>query len=465
MFGLFRKKPPSIFVQIASYRDTECQWTVKDLFENAEMPERVHVGICWQCDLGLDKDCFVEPYPRPRQVREITVHPSETKGVCWARAQVQTLFHDEDYVLMIDSHMRFIKGWDKALIEELARCGSEKPILSGYPPGYTPPDVLEQSPRPVVMVVKQFNEKGALRMNGEKLEGEKPEKPLRGAFMAGGFIFASGKFVREVPYDPHLYFDHEEIMLAARAYTHGWNVYHSPETFLYHYYNDQKGPARPTHWADNPDWAKFHRISHARYDYLLAGVTPEKKEALEEMEEYGLGKARSLAEFEAFTGLDFKNKVASGRALKGGFIEGLDRYRRKPALSKGGVMPPLKVADEKGELQDIPPPCIVCLLPKNSDAYMKEFFESYEAKEEGLNLPLVFILQGTANEASAARDKYNIPQSVLADKAGAIWKLFGRAGKPQDPYSVALDAEGRIKAFVDNRNAANHMGDLLRITF
>src|SRR5260221_13345699 len=49
---------PRIFVSIASYRDTECQWTVKDLFEKARHPERVFAGICWQFIAAEDADCF-----------------------------------------------------------------------------------------------------------------------------------------------------------------------------------------------------------------------------------------------------------------------------------------------------------------------------------------------------------------------------------------------------------------------
>ena len=35
----------TIFVQIASYRDPELQWTLKDLFEKAKRPENIFVGI------------------------------------------------------------------------------------------------------------------------------------------------------------------------------------------------------------------------------------------------------------------------------------------------------------------------------------------------------------------------------------------------------------------------------------
>ena len=36
-----------IFVQIASYRDPDCQWTLKDMFEKATNPDRVFAGVVW----------------------------------------------------------------------------------------------------------------------------------------------------------------------------------------------------------------------------------------------------------------------------------------------------------------------------------------------------------------------------------------------------------------------------------
>ena len=60
----------TIFVQIASYRDPECQWTVKDLFAKAKHPDAVNVGLCWQYDPDKDKDCFTES-ERTEQVRQL----------------------------------------------------------------------------------------------------------------------------------------------------------------------------------------------------------------------------------------------------------------------------------------------------------------------------------------------------------------------------------------------------------
>ena len=258
---------PTIFVQIAAYRDPECQWTVKDLFEKAEHPERVFVGQCLQSDPQEDAHCDLIPSPRPGQTRTIRILPTDSLGVCWARAQTQTLFQDEDYVLMIDSHTRFIEGWDTALIAELGLCDSDKPVLSTYPPSYIPPDNLEENPRPSAMALKPVDEHERLRFRASILT-EAPERPLPGVFIAAGFIFTQGRFVREVPYDPWLYFRNEEICLATRTYTHGWDVFSPSGIFIYHYYYvPTETEKRTLHWDDNTNWQDLTRQSEDRYQH------------------------------------------------------------------------------------------------------------------------------------------------------------------------------------------------------
>ena len=307
-----------IFVQISAYRDSECQWTVKDLFEKAEHPDRVSVGLCLQFDPVEDAHCVEIPNPRPDQTRTINILPTDASGVCWARAQTQSLYGDEDYTLMIDSHMRFIEGWDTALIEELERCDSAKPVLTTYPPSYTPPDNLEENPRPSIMTAKPFNEHGQLRFKAHLLD-KAPEKPLRGAFIAAGFVFTRGTFVREVPYDPYLYFANEEVCMAARAFTHGWDVFSPTRSFVYHYYyRPSETEKRTLHWDDNTNWQDLTRRSLDRFRYLLCRKSEDiHPEALREIEKYGLGAARSLGEYEAFCGINFADQTLEEKALNG----------------------------------------------------------------------------------------------------------------------------------------------------
>ena len=319
----------TIFVQIAAYRDPETQHTIKDMFEQAAEPDRVFAGICWQVKRTEDQNCFEVPSPRPEQTREVFFEPLESKGVCWARAECQKLYRNEDYVLMIDSHMRFEPGWDRMLIDELAQCSSAKSFLSCYPPGYEPPRTLSEHTMPRVMRAKPFSDTGEIRFDGEVLR-RIPEKPLRGAFLAAGFMFAPGQFIREVPYDPHMYFDQEEVTLATRAFTHGWDVFSAVRVFVYHYYyKPQEGHIRHMHWSDCPAWSDYSLRSRARMNYLLRGTVPDPTlNALQEIEAYGLGSERSLGEFEEFSGLNFAQNAASEKALRSGFIDDLDFYRR-----------------------------------------------------------------------------------------------------------------------------------------
>jgi hypothetical protein len=58
-----------VFVSVVSYRDSECQHTLRSLFDNAAEPDAIVVGLCLQVDREEDRACFQAPACRPRQVR------------------------------------------------------------------------------------------------------------------------------------------------------------------------------------------------------------------------------------------------------------------------------------------------------------------------------------------------------------------------------------------------------------
>lgn len=302
---------PTIFVSIASYRDPDCQNTVRDLFEKAARPERVFIGICWQFVPKEDDDCFTVE-TRPEQVRTINVHASESKGACWARSKVQSLWQGEDYYLQIDSHMRFAPGWDELLIGMLAQCASPKPLLSTYPLTFTPPDKYGDE-GVVTIYPKGFDDSGVMGQRSEMASmKDAPPLPRQNAFIGAGLIFAAGKIVEEVPYDPYVYFEGEEITLAVRMWTSGWDIFVPNAVVAYHDYGQR--PERPRHWKDQTDWDKLNQHARKRIRYVL-GMTRTRDADLTEMERYGLGTARSLADYEAFAGLDFRARMYRGMPL------------------------------------------------------------------------------------------------------------------------------------------------------
>jgi len=299
----------TIFVNIAAYRDRDCRNTIHDLFAKARWPERVFIGICWQYLSPDDDDC--QPIAeRAAQCRMISVPVAEGQGVCWARREVQKLWRGEDYVLQIDSHMRFVEHWDEKCLAMLKACPSEKPVLSNYPAAFTPPDQIDSH---VVSVIHAngFDQDGLLKQGSVGLMPEKMgEIPQAAYFCAGGFVFGPSGWITELPYDPYLYFIGEEITLAIRLFTHGWDIFVPTDVLAYHDYNNR--PDRPRHWNDRKDWTRLNERSVRRVRHLLAMEPSSDPEVLRDIDQYGLGDRRSLSDYQALTEIDFQARTIRG---------------------------------------------------------------------------------------------------------------------------------------------------------
>src|SRR5262249_9151500 len=156
------------------------------------------------------------------------------------------------FTLQIDSHMRFELGWDETLIDMLKRCPSERAVLSTYMPRYTPPNRKENPPGQIWRIrVHMFGEEGTPQLLhltktpvpvGEAERGGLHPSP----FCLAGFMFTRSDTLAEVPFDPHIPFWGDEITLAARLWTHGYDIYQPDQVVLYHYWRrDELVPLQP----------------------------------------------------------------------------------------------------------------------------------------------------------------------------------------------------------------------------
>lgn len=292
----------TIFVAVAAYRDRDCVNTLDDLFRKARRPDLVRAGICWQF-LSPDDD-GIDPLGQWRdRCCLAAVSATQAEGVGWARSRAHALRRDEEYVLQIDSHMRFVEGWDEKLFAMLDECPSDRPILSNYPAAFSPPDRIETH---VVSIIHPagFDSDGVLKQESvgyapDRLDG----RPRPSAFVAAGFLFGDRRWIDEVPYDPCLYFQGEEITLAARLFTSGWDIFSPSDVLAYHDYGQR--PDRPRHWNDRQDWHLLNRRSVKRVRHLVGTETSADPEVLLDIDRYGLGTRRSLAEYEALAKIDF----------------------------------------------------------------------------------------------------------------------------------------------------------------
>lgn len=164
------------------------------------------------------------------------------------------------------------------------------------------------------MVFQAFTPEGIPQLRaGDFPAGRTPKLPLRARFMAAGFLFAQGRFVQEVPYDPELYFMGEESAMTVRAYTHGYDLFHPAEAIVWHNYI--RDDARK-HWGDHTDtadvaspWSKLDEKSKLKVQRLLLG---------ESVGNFGLGQARTLKEYEAYAGISFRHRKVQPYTMRGG---------------------------------------------------------------------------------------------------------------------------------------------------
>jgi len=292
-----------IFVQIASYRDPQLLPTLRDCIKNAKNPDNLVFGICWQHDETESLDEFKDD----KRFKIIDVPYKESKGVCWARNAVQEKYTNEKYTLQIDSHMRFTPNWDETLIgmiEDLQKMGYNKPLLTGYVASYDPDnDPNARIHEPWRMVFDRFIPEGAVFFLPETIPNWKNlEHPVPARFYSAHFCFTLGEFSKEVQHNPEYYFHGEEISIAARAYTHGYDLFHPHKVVIWHEYT-RKG--RTKQWDDDSTWVAKNNHCHL-INRKLFGMDGEKQEGHDG--KYGFGDKRTLREYEEYSGLLFSER-------------------------------------------------------------------------------------------------------------------------------------------------------------
>jgi len=296
-----------IFVQIASYRDPQLVPTIKNMLENAEYPENLRFSIARQYHTD-DKFDDLSEYDNDNRFKIINIPYNESKGVCWARNLTQQQYDGEEYTLQLDSHMRFEKKWDTTLIEmlkQLQENGYEKPLLTSYVPSFDPDnDPESRKHEPWRMVFDRFIPEGAVFFLPEVIPNwESLTQPIPSRFYSAHFCFTIGRFSIDVQHDPDFYFHGEEISIAARAYTHGYDLFHPHKVVVWHEYT-RKG--RTKQWNDDKTWGQKNMLSHKKNRKLFSmdGEAYDKKE----FGKYGFGDVRTLNDYEKYSGIKFNNR-------------------------------------------------------------------------------------------------------------------------------------------------------------
>ena len=324
-----------ILVEIPSYLDDEIVPTVRSALAMAASPERVSFAVCLQGMPGDER--LLDGVPRTRMK---FMDVSEARGSCLARYLCQDLYSPEekDFVLYTDSHMRFAYGWDVAELDQWrqasALSGHNNVILSNYAADYTdlasdPPesDRLTAMVKPgkyVGMSYYWHDEPTPIMWIGKPTG---TEHPVPGAFTGCAHVFAPAA-LDGIRFDPDMCFLGDEAAMAARWWTHGYDIYHPGFTHLFHM---DKQAARPRQSG--------HRKSSE--DPVPGGASPRDRELARMKVLYGLsgdpgslgafgpGTARSMRDYHRFAGIDLRGMTVRRFSRYGPFFMDLSRHDPK----------------------------------------------------------------------------------------------------------------------------------------
>jgi hypothetical protein len=295
-----------IFIQIASYRDPQLILTIEDCIAKAKNPKKLVFSIAWQHS-NEDKWDDLSLYKSDKRFKIVDIDYKDSNGACWARNKLQQNYDGEEYTLQLDSHHRFIQDWDVELInmyKQLQKKGHEKPLLTGYVSSFNPErDPEERNMVPWKMNFDRFIPEGAVFFLPAAIDNFKElNEPIPARFYSAHFAFTTGDFVKEVPHDPNYYFHGEEISIAVRAYTWGYDLFHPHKIVVWHEYT-RKG--RTKQWDDDKNWVSKNVDCHKRNRKLFE-MDGEVKDI--DFGEFDFGKERTLNDYEKYSGLSFSKR-------------------------------------------------------------------------------------------------------------------------------------------------------------
>lgn len=231
-----------IFVSVVAFPDDDVVAMVRDALATADRPTRLRFGICHLHDHTVTES---DPFGDDPRIALDRVPIDEGTPIGRARSRTQVLYDAEPYVLQIDPPVRFAEGWDRRLIELLESTGRARPMITH---SRTP-----------------------------------------------GLLFAHGRFVLDVPADPLVTADVEELTVAIRSYTHGYDVVPYDEELVVRTTGD-----RVPRSAQPGD----RLAARSRAERLIHGDHRS-------MGRYGLGSLRTIAAYERHSRRRLLDELAS----------------------------------------------------------------------------------------------------------------------------------------------------------
>lgn len=316
-----------MYISIASYRDPMLQSTIDSAFKNADHPEDLTIG-CFISVISskpnLEKHLISNTY-NGKVIFEIE-EAGQIFSVTRARNKAsQWLKKEDEYLLQIDSHTRFLPGWDTEIIESYKRLNKENAIFSTYIPSWFPTNNGEHY-RDWDLFSVQFAEyaeksKECLFDTYEIVPDLPPKhNPAKSFYrtwhLSGMFQFSIAEYYINLPQPEWICFWGEELYNSCRAFTNGWDVY-CPDVMPFRqmypqdlttemkikYFDDPEGPNK--NWRD---FGNFWQESKIKSTDLIIDSLIENKIGPEHF-----GFKRNIQDLYSFIGYNLADRYKGWR--------------------------------------------------------------------------------------------------------------------------------------------------------
>lgn len=228
----------SIFVQISAYQDHELHKTIKDCIEKSSGNNELHFGINL---VFKEEDIFIPCVPN---LKVQTSKAPANLGVGIGRYIANKFYDGQDFYLQVDAHTRFIKNWDKIIIDNynLYKAEGCNPVLTAYPSPYWYEDgkeIFDSAPDVNAIDFKIENVELFKRTKFFHQYSKGTEGSIFTKSISGGSVFSAGEIALIAP-NKKMFNWGEEMLYAIRLFTHGYDLMIPQNQYLYHLYYDHE---------------------------------------------------------------------------------------------------------------------------------------------------------------------------------------------------------------------------------
>jgi hypothetical protein len=139
----------SIFISIPSVEDQEIFNMVQQIFDEADNPDSIYLGISHSIPFKNKKIINeINNKINHKNISQKFINFYRNMGVGYGRKTAISMYSGQDYVLQIDGHTNFLKSWDSIVLDLYdsvpRNMQGNKYMLTAYLPGY---QILENNKR------------------------------------------------------------------------------------------------------------------------------------------------------------------------------------------------------------------------------------------------------------------------------------------------------------------------------